>query len=42
MRNSKWGNVEYLRIGLKGTNPRKDKWIEVGKVRELYPHIQID
>jgi hypothetical protein len=42
MRTSKWGNVEYLRIGLKGTNPSKAKWIEVGKVRELYPHLQID
>jgi hypothetical protein len=42
MRTSKRGNVEYLRIGLKGTNPRKDKWIEIGKVRELYPHFQID
>jgi hypothetical protein len=42
MRTSKRGNVEYLRIGLKGKNPRKTKWIEVGKVRELYPHLQID
>jgi hypothetical protein len=42
MRTSKRGNVEYLRVGLKGTNPRKAKWIEVGKVRELYPHLQID
>jgi hypothetical protein len=29
-------------IGLKGTNPSKAKWIEIGKVRELYPHLQID
>jgi hypothetical protein len=42
MRTSKWGNVEYLRIGLKNTNPRKAKWIEVEKVRELYPPLQID
>jgi hypothetical protein len=42
MRNSKRGNVECLRVGLKGTNPTKAKWIEVGKVRELYPHLQID
>jgi hypothetical protein len=42
MRTSKQGNMEYLRVGLKGTNPRKEKWIEVGNVRELYPHIQID
>jgi hypothetical protein len=31
-----------FRVGLKGTNPSKDKWIEVGKVRELYPHLHID
>jgi hypothetical protein len=42
MRTSKRGNVEYLRVALKGTNPSKAKWIEVGKVRELYPHLQID
>jgi hypothetical protein len=42
MRTSKQGNVAYLRVGLKGTNPSKAKWIEVGKVRELYPHLQID
>jgi hypothetical protein len=42
MRTSKRGNVEYLRVGIKGTNPSKAKWIEVGKVRELYPHLQID
>jgi hypothetical protein len=39
MRTSKRGNVEYLRVGLKGTNPRKDKWIKVVKVREIYPHL---
>jgi hypothetical protein len=33
MRTSKQGNVEYLRVGLKGTNPSKAKWIEVGRVR---------
>jgi hypothetical protein len=33
---------DKFRIGLKGTNPSKAKWIEVGKVRELYPHLQID
>jgi hypothetical protein len=42
MRTSKRGNVEYLRVGLKGMNPSKAKWIEVGRVRELYPHLHID
>jgi hypothetical protein len=41
IRTSKQGNVEYLHVGLKGKNPSKDKWIEVGKVRELYPHLHI-
>jgi hypothetical protein len=42
MRTSKRGSVEYLRVVLKGTNPSKVKLIEVGKVRELYPHLQKD
>jgi hypothetical protein len=33
---------DKFRAGLKGTNPRKPIWIKVGKVRELYPHFQID
>jgi hypothetical protein len=41
-RSSKRWDVDYLCIGLKGTNPRKDRWIDVVKVRELYPHLQID
>jgi hypothetical protein len=31
-----------FRIGLKGTNPSKAKWFEIGRVSELYPHLQID
>jgi hypothetical protein len=42
MRTSKRGNVEYLQVGSKDTNPSKAKWIKVGKVRELYPHLQIE
>jgi hypothetical protein len=41
MRTSKQGNVEYLQVGLKGTNPSNTKWIEVAKVRELYPHLHM-
>ena len=33
------GNVQYLRLGLKGTNLSKARWIEIGKMRELYPHL---
>ena len=38
-RTSKRGSVNYLRVGLKGSKPSKEKWIEVGKVRELYPDL---
>jgi hypothetical protein len=30
---------EYLRVGLKGTNPSHAKWMETGKVRAQYPHL---
>ena len=33
------GDVEYLRIGLKGSKPRSEKWIEIGQVKQLYPHL---
>ena len=33
------GDVEYLREGLKGSNPSNARWIEIGQVRELYPHL---
>ena len=42
MRNSHMGYVDYLWVGLKGTHPRKAKWIEKDKVRELFPHLSID
>jgi len=42
MRTSCRGHVDYLRVGLKGTHPRKEKWIEKDKVREIFPHLSID
>ena len=33
------GQVEYLRIGLKGLKPSIVKWIEIGQVRKQYPHL---
>jgi hypothetical protein len=36
------GDVYYLRVGLKGTHPSKQKWIEKDKVRELFPHLYVD
>ena len=35
----KWGSVNYLLVGLKGNKPSKERWMEVEKVRELYPHL---
>jgi len=36
---SKHGYFEYLRVGLKGMNPSKARWMEIERVRELYPHL---
>jgi hypothetical protein len=41
-RTSRRGDVDYLRVGLKGTHPRKAKWIEKDKVRGLFPHLSVD
>jgi hypothetical protein len=42
MRTSHRGDVDYLRVGLKGTHPRKAKWIKKKKLRELFPHLPVD
>jgi hypothetical protein len=42
MRTSHRSDVDYLRLGLKGTHPSKAKWIEKDKVRELFPHLYVD
>ena len=39
VRTTRRGNVEYLRIGLKGSNPSSEKWIEIEQARNLYPHL---
>ena len=39
VRTMRRGDVEYLRIGLKGSKPSGAKWIEIGQVRQLYPHL---
>ena len=36
---SSHGDVEYLQVGLKGMNPSKARWMEIRRVRELYPHL---
>ena len=41
-RTSRRGDVDYLRVGTKGTHPRKSKWIEKGKVRGQFPHLPVD
>ena len=42
VRTSQRGNAEYLRVGLKGVHPRKSRWMEIGKVRDLYPHLHTE
>jgi hypothetical protein len=42
MRTSHRGDVDYLRVVLKGTHPRKAKWIEKDKLRGLFPHLPVD
>ena len=39
VRTTRSGDVEYLRIGLKGSKPSSAKWTEIGQVRQLYPHL---
>jgi hypothetical protein len=39
MRTSCRGDVDYLRVGLKGTLPRKEKWVDKDKVRGFFPHL---
>ena len=39
VRTSRRGNAEYLRVGLKAMHPSKARWMEIGKVRKLYPHL---
>jgi hypothetical protein len=42
IKTSQWGDVEYLQVGIKGVKPRKERWIEIGKVREIYPHLFVE
>ena len=42
VRTSHRGDVDYLRVGIRGTHPSKSKWIEKEKVREQLPHLSID
>jgi hypothetical protein len=35
-------DVDYLRVGLKGTHPNKTKWIEKDKVIKLFSHLSVD
>ncbi|XP_057873122.2 uncharacterized protein LOC131079237 [Cryptomeria japonica] len=39
VRSSKRGATEYFKVGRKGMHPGKERWMEIGKVRELYPHL---
>ena len=39
VRMTRRGDVEYFRIELKGSKPSSAKWIEIGQMRQLYPHL---
>ena len=39
VRTTRSGQVEYLRIGLKGSKLSSAKWIEIGQVRQQFPHL---
>ena len=39
VRTTRTGDVEYLRIRLKGSKLSSAKWIEIGQVRKQYPHL---
>ena len=39
VRTTSKGDVEYLRVGLKGSKSSSAKWIEIGQVRKQYPHL---
>jgi hypothetical protein len=41
-RTSGKSDVDYLRVGVKGTPLSKGKWIEKDKVRGLFPHLRVD
>ena len=36
---SRRGSVDYVRVRFKGNKLNKAKWMEVDRVRELYPHL---
>jgi len=39
VRTTRRGDVEYLKIELRGSKPSSEKLIEIGQVRRLYPHL---
>ena len=41
VRSSRKGDMEFLRVGLKGMHPSKTRWIETERARE-YPHLFSD
>ena len=39
VRTMRRGDVEYLRIGLKGSKLSNEKWTDIGQLRQQYPHL---
>jgi hypothetical protein len=42
IKTSQLGDVDYLRVGLKGVKPSKVKCMDIIRVRELYPHLVVE
>ena len=40
VRTMRKGYVECLKIGLRGSKPSSAKWIDIGQVRKMYPHLE--
>ena len=36
---SQRGDMEFLHVGMKVMHPRKARWIDTGRMRELYPNL---
>ena len=39
VQSSQRGDMEFPCVGMKGMHMRKARWIDIGRVRELYPHL---
>jgi hypothetical protein len=36
------GDVEYIKVDIKGVKPSKEKWMDIRRVSKLYPHLVVE